>query len=174
MPHPKAPLYPLNQCYLFRNTSCTSAAPQIILFFSVRHTGTALQWHQKAPHFSSAPFGEQGMVWCTHGCKEIYFQVSSKRCSSGFLFHLRLPSLGRTLEKKAGQEGVRSLAVVRRDKLPAPLGAGSLRELGVLLREEGTKQGARRSRPAGISAGVKQRMERHRGAVVMLWQEQCG
>lgn len=84
------------------------------------------------------------MVWCTHGCKEIYLQVSSKRCSSGFLFHLRLPSLGRTLEKKAGQEGVRSLAVVRRDKLPAPLGAGSLRELGVLLREERTKQGARR------------------------------
>lgn len=66
------------------------------------------------------------------------------------------------------------MAVVRRDKLPAPLGAGSLRELGVLLREEGAKQGARRSRPAGISAGVKQRMERHRGAVVMLWQEQCG
>lgn len=104
----------------------------------------------------------QGTVSCMHGGKEIYFQVSRKHCGSGFLFHLRLPSLGRTLKKQRS-------VYISREQLPAPSGAGS-------LWEEGTKQGAagaRWSRPADINAGVKQRMEQHRGAVLMLWLEQC-
>lgn len=107
MPYSKAPPCSLNQCYLFRNTSCTSAALQIILFFSETHSH-CVTMTPKSPSFqfcSILLLREQEMVWCTvsctHSCKEIYFQVSRKRCSPGFLFNLRLPSLGRTPKKES-------------------------------------------------------------------------
>lgn len=62
----------------------------------------------------------QCTVSCTHGCKEIYFQVSTNCCSSGFLFHLRLPSLGRTLKKQA-EQGVCALAVVQQGQVGCTL-----------------------------------------------------
>lgn len=118
MPHPKSPVYPLNQCYLFRNTTCTCAALQVMLLFSEAHSH-CIPMTPESPSFqfcSNLLLREQGMlqctVSCTHGCKEIYFQVSTKCCSSGFLFHLRLPSLGRTLKKQA-EQGVCALAVVQ-------------------------------------------------------------
>lgn len=91
------PKYPLKQCYLFRNTSCTSAAPQVTPLFSETHSH-CVTMTPKSPSFQFCSSGSR--EWYTHSCKEIYFQVSRKRCSSGFLFHLRLPSLGKTREWK--------------------------------------------------------------------------
>lgn len=120
------PQYPLKQCYLFRNTSCTSAAPQVTPLFSETHSH-CVTMTPESPSFQFCCSGSR--EWCTHSCKEIYFQVSRKSCSSGFLFHLRPPSLGRK-----GEQGVCALVVAQqgpaacipRSRIPAGAGCAAL------------------------------------------------
>lgn len=97
--HPNPPLHHLNQCYLLRNTSHTPARLQTTLS-SVRYKVIMLPWHKKAIHFSYAVVCcSVSSKWCstesaaTRGCKETSFHVSRKHCSSGILFHLKVPSL---------------------------------------------------------------------------------
>lgn len=177
MPHPEAPVHPLNQGYIFRNTSCTSPALQVILLFSETHK---LQRHQKAPHFNPAAQGAGNGAVPSQLHKQWQRDLFSGFQKTLWFWFPLSHKAAFTVEKPEKASWARRSVYIGSSSVgtsclhPQEQDPCRSSECCPGRREQSREQHRESwSRPAEIKADVKQRMEQHRGAVVMLWLEQC-